>query len=98
MKSVITFVVTLLPFCVLAQNPPAEMPDMGELFLQQMDENDDGKVTYEEFSRPSQMRFRAMDRDQDGVVTAEEARVFARMMMQRMQQMQRSMQQQSMPR
>ena len=99
MKLATFIVIALFPLGVLAQNPPAKMPDMGDLFLQQMDGNGDGKVTMEEFSKPVEMKFRAMDYDHDGVITADEARKFARMMMQRMQQMQRSMQQQrSMPR
>ena len=99
MKLPIFIAIALLPFCVLAQNPPENMPDMGALFLQKMDGNGDGKVTLEEFSKPVEMKFRAMDYDHDGVITAEEARKFARMMMQRMQQMQRSIQQQqTMPR
>lgn len=99
MKFVTFIAIALLPFCALAQNSPENMPDMGALFLQQMDGNGDGKVTLEEFSKPVEMKFRAMDYNHDGVITAEEARQFARMMMQRMQQMQRTIQQQqSIPR
>jgi Ca2+-binding EF-hand superfamily protein len=92
-----------LPCLALAQQPPADMgnmPDMGQLFLEQMDIDKDGKVTLEEFRQPTDEKFRAMDFNKDGVVTAEEARNFARMMIQRMQQMQRQMMQQqpAMPR
>lgn len=96
------FLAALLPFVALAQNQQpgvGSMPDMGELFLQQMDENGDGKVTLDEFRKPVDQKFHAMDRDKDGVVTAEEARNFARMMLQRMQHMQQQMRpQQNLPR
>ena len=96
--------VAFLPFVALAQAPagPAEMmPDMGELFLEQMDADKDGKVTLDEFRKPSDEQFAFMDTNKDGVVTADEARAYARMMMQRMQQMQQNIrrsQQQMMPR
>ena len=84
----------LVPLTAFAQNPQggsADMPDMGELFLQQLDENGDGKVTLDEFRKPGDRKFQYMDRDKDGVITAEEARDFARMMLQRMQYMQQQM-------
>ena len=93
MKKLIILAV-VLPFTVMAQNPqsgPANMPDMGELFLQQLDENGDGKVTLDEFRKPTDENFQIMDRDKNGEVTAEEARNFARVMMQRQHYMQQQM-------
>jgi Ca2+-binding EF-hand superfamily protein len=81
--------------------PAVDMPDMGQLFLDDMDINKDGKVTLAEFRKPSDDQFAFMDTNKDGSVTADEARAFARVMMQRMQQMQqnqRRTQQLQMPR
>jgi hypothetical protein len=92
----ILLLVMLMPLSVFAQNPPA---DMGQVFIEQRDVDKDGKVTLDEFRQPADNKFKMMDRNNDGAVTADEARNFARMMLQRMQQMQRMMQQQrQMPR
>ena len=89
MKNII-FLALVFPFAVFAQMPTGGMPDMGQMFLQQMDANHDGQVTLAEFRQPSDQQFAMMDGNKDGAVSAAEARAFSRMMMQRMQQMQQS--------
>ena len=88
MKNTI-FLALILPAIAFAQTPAGGMPDMGQMFLQQMDANKDGKVTLAEFRRPSDQQFAVMDGNKDGAVTAAEARTFSQKMMQRMQQQMR---------
>lgn len=78
----------LLPMTAIAQAPAGDdMPDMGQIFLEQFDTDKDGKVTLAEFRQPRDEKFAMMDGDKDGAVSAGEAQIFSRMMMQRMQQM-----------
>lgn len=94
MKYSIVFAL-LLPISAVAQGPAgpaAGMPDMGQMFLDDMDFDKDGQVTLAEFRKPSDEQFAFMDKNKDGVVTADEARAFARMMMQQMQHMQQNIQ------
>lgn len=84
----------LLPTSVIAQMP-AGGPDMSQMFMQQLDENKDGKVTLEEFRKPNDAQFAAMDGNKDGAVDHAEITVFSEKMMQRMQQMRQRMQQKS---
>ncbi len=88
MKSVLTLIalsLALVPVMVMAQTP-AQMPDMGQMFLQQFDANKDGRVTQAEYLKPSQQQFAFMDANRDGAISAAEASNFAQQMMQRMQQ------------
>jgi Ca2+-binding EF-hand superfamily protein len=85
------FIALFVPIVAFAQAPASDMPDMGQVFLQQLDADKDGKVTQAEFRAPRDKTFSIMDTNKDGVVDADEARDFSRMMMQRMQQMQQQM-------
>ena len=85
------FIVLFVPMLAFAQEPTSNMPDMGQVFLQQLDADKDGKVTQAEFRAPRDKTFGIMDSNKDGAVDANEARDFSRMMMQRMQQMQQQM-------
>jgi Ca2+-binding EF-hand superfamily protein len=83
----------------LAQQPqmPPNMPDLGELFFKQFDSNQDGMVSKTEFLEPTVAQFDHMDKDGNGTLDAAEVEAFNAQMMQRMQEMQRQMQQQGMP-
>jgi len=84
----------------MAQQSPAQM------FMQQKDADQDGKVTMEEFQQPTaeqlksmEEQFKYMDKNGDGGVTMDELEAFHQEMQQRMQQMQQQqMQQQQMQR
>ena len=65
---------------------PQGMPDMGAMFLRQFDANNDGKVTRDEFIKPSEAQFERMDSNHDGAVDAAELDAMKAQMMQRMQQ------------
>jgi Ca2+-binding EF-hand superfamily protein len=74
------------------------MPDPGETFVKNLDQNGDGKIDLDEFSRPTVESFNRMDSDGDGFATKEEATAFfeemQKQMQQQMQQMQQMQQQQ----
>ena len=81
---------------VLAQQAqmPGTPPDLEKLFFEQFDTNKDGVVSQEEFLAPQVAQFDHMDRDKNGSLDSAEVKAFNEEMMQRMQEMQRQMQQQ----
>jgi len=88
MKPIIT---TLLPVAaapLVAQPQGGNAPSPSEMFIQRMDTDHDGKVTLEEFQRPTNEQFKYMDKNGDGAVTADEADAFHQEMQQRMQMQQ----------
>jgi Ca2+-binding EF-hand superfamily protein len=87
----------------VAQTPanptgPGQMPDLEALFFQQFDSDRDGRVSKGEFLKPTEAQFDHMDQDKDGMVDGAEVKAFNDEMARRMQEMQRQMQQQGMPR
>lgn len=76
------------------QGQMPQMPDLETVFFQQFDANGDGQVTREEFLKPTEAQFDHMDRDKNGALDTAEVRAFNDEMKQRMQDMQRQMQQQ----
>jgi hypothetical protein len=50
--------------------------DLSVLFIDSMDENDDGRVELFEFQRPARKRFRQIDANTDGFATPGETTVF----------------------
>ena len=87
--------VALISAPVLAQQ--GEMPNLEELFFKQFDANQDGQVSKAEFLVPTEAQFDHMDGDKNGALDAAEVKAFNTEMQQRMQEMQRRMQQQGMP-
>jgi len=83
---------------VLAQQPPMQlmpqMPDLEKLFFEQFDTNKDGVVSKDEFLKPTVAQFDHMDRDKNGALDSAEVKAFNDEMKQRMQEMQRQMQEQ----
>lgn len=74
------------------------MPNPGETFVKNLDQDGDGKVGPEEFEQPTKESFAAMDTNGDGTAEAAEAAAYFEQMQakmqERMQQMQQQMQQQ----
>lgn len=74
------------------------MPNPGKTFVENLDQDGDGKVSLEEFEQPTKESFAAMDTNNDGIADAEEAAAYFEQMQakmqERMQQMQQQMQQQ----
>ncbi len=72
-----------------------QMPDQGEIFLKTFDANGDGRVSKDEYVKPQiqqiEKQFDYLDKNKDGIVDADEAKAFAKEMQQRMEQMQRQM-------
>ena len=67
------------------------------MFFDQFDSNKDGVVSKEEFLKPTVEQFNHMDRDKNGSLDQAEVKAFNDEMKQRMQEMQRRMQQQGGP-
>lgn len=76
------------------QGQMPQMPDLETLFFQQFDTNQDGQVTRAEFLKPTEAQFDHMDRDKNDSLDYAEVEAFNNEMNQRMQEMQRQMQQQ----
>lgn len=93
MKPIVTALLLCAALPVMAQQPGANAPSPTQMFMQQMDANQDGQITLEEFQRPTNEQFKYMDQDGNGAVTAEEAEAFHQQMQQRMQQRMQQMQQ-----
>ncbi|MCB1736431.1 MAG: EF-hand domain-containing protein [Gammaproteobacteria bacterium] len=81
----LSIAILLLSTTALAQ-PSQGMPDIGAMFLRQFDADNDGKVTRDEFIKPSEAQFERMDSNHDGAVDASELEALKVEMMQRMQQ------------
>ena len=97
-----TFIaLTLICTPVLAQQPSMQqmpkMPDLEKMFFEQFDTNKDGTVSKAEFLKPTEAQFDHMDRDKNGALDQAEVKAFNDEMKQRMQEMQRQMQQQRPP-
>jgi Ca2+-binding EF-hand superfamily protein len=72
------------------------MPDPGETFIKNLDQNADGQVDPSEFEQPTAASFKRMDADGDGYATKDEATAFFDEMQRQMQeQMQRMQEQQA---
>ncbi len=73
------------------------MPDPGQTFVKNLDKDNDGKVSAEEFEQPTKESFATMDSNGDGVADEAEAGAYFEdmraKMQERMQQMQEQMQQ-----
>jgi len=93
-KSIIAAMLFSAP--VLAQQPPVgqqQMPDLEGMFFQQFDKDRDGKVSKAEFLKPTEAQFDHMDRNNDGVIDRAEVQAFNKEMQERLEEMQRQMQQ-----
>jgi Ca2+-binding EF-hand superfamily protein len=73
---------------------PGQMPDLEKMFFQQFDSDGDGMVSKQEFLKPTEAQFDHMDQNKDGLLDSAEVKAFNEAMTQRMQEMQRQMQQQ----
>ncbi len=70
------------------------MPDPGETFVKNLDQDGDGRVSREEFEQPTIESFNRMDTDGDGYATREEATAFFDEMQRQMQEQMQRMQEQ----
>ena len=70
------------------------MPDPGETFVKNLDQDDDGQIDASEFEQPTVESFQRMDADSDGFATKEEATAFFDEMQRQMQEQMQKMQQQ----
>ena len=86
MKRVVSFLLLGLVATPLAAQQPAQ-PSMSDMFMKQMDENKDGKVSEEEFLKPNKAQFKHMDKNGDGGIDKAEVDAFAEEMKKRMIQM-----------
>jgi hypothetical protein len=90
--------IALALFSGVAHAQPGQMPDLDAMFFQQFDADNNGMVTKAEFIKPTEAQFDHMDSDGNGMLDAGEVKAFNAEMTQRLQEMQRQMQQQGMPR
>ena len=93
-KSIIAALLFSAP--VLAQQPSLgqqQMPDLEGMFFQQFDVDQDGTVSKAEFLKPTEAQFEYIDRNKDGVIDRAEVQTFNKEMQQRLEEMQRQMQQ-----
>jgi Ca2+-binding EF-hand superfamily protein len=83
---------------LLAQQPQMpKMPDLEKLFFEQFDTDKDGQVSKAEFLKPTDAQFDFMDSDKNGALDQAEVKAFNDEMKQRMQEIQRQMQEQGGP-
>lgn len=80
------------------QGAMPQMPDLGAMFFQQFDTDNDKRVTKTEFIKPTEAQFDHMDKNGDGALDEAEIAAFNQEMQQRMEDMQRHMQQNKPPR
>lgn len=75
---------------IQAQNamPQPNLEQVNQMFFQQFDRNQDGKVTQKEFVAPRQEQFAYMDKNQDGMIEMAEVQAFTQEMVRRSQQQQ----------
>jgi Ca2+-binding EF-hand superfamily protein len=85
-------------FSGVAYAQPGQMTDLDAMFFEQFDADKNGMVTKSEFLTPTEAQFDHMDGDGNGMLDANEVKAFNAEMTQRLQEMQRQMQQQGMPR
>lgn len=97
MKMILPVLVFVSAPALAQQGQMPQMPDLDSMFLQQFDSDKDGQVTKAEFLKPTEAQFDHMDKDKNGILDQAEIKAFNEEMSQRMQQMQRQMQQQGMP-
>ena len=97
-----TTLAVLALFSTAAFAQPGQMPDLEAMFFKQFDADQNGTVSKAEFLKPTEQQFAHMDRDDNGALDSAEIKAFNDEMNQRMQEMQRQMQQhggtQGMPR
>ncbi|MCP5305471.1 MAG: EF-hand domain-containing protein [Chromatiaceae bacterium] len=93
----IMFAFVLASASAMAQQPQMpqmpQMPNLDELFMKQFDANQDGKVSKDEFLKPTVEQFDHMDSNHDGALDAAEVKAFNDEMQKRVQELQRQMQQ-----
>ncbi len=94
MKKMLIALAIICPPAFAQQGQMPQMPDLGEMFFNQFDENRDGSVSRDEFLKPTEAQFDHMDRDKNGALDQAEVKAFNDEMQSRMQEMQRQMQQQ----
>lgn len=82
---------SLLAFSGLALAQQPQMPDLEEIFFKQFDTDQDGRVSRQEFLRPTEAQFEHMDTNGDGAVDRPELRAFNDEMQRRMREMQQGM-------
>lgn len=70
-----------------------QMPDLGAMFFQQFDSDNDKRVTKAEFIKPTEAQFDLMDKNGDGALDEAEIAAFNQEMQQRMEEMHQQMQQ-----
>jgi len=93
-KSLIVLALFSAPLMAQQSQMPRTPPDLEKMFFEQFDTNKDGVVSKEEFLAPTVAQFEHMDRDKNGALDQAEVSAFNEEMKQRMQEMQRLMQQQ----
>ena len=98
MRNLFIALIAASPMALAQQAQMPNMPDLGALFFQQFDSNQDGMVSKQEFMEPTAAQFDHMDKDGNGALDQAEVEAFNAEMMKRMQEMQRQMPQQGMPR
>jgi prolyl-tRNA synthetase len=95
MKTLFPALLLAVSLPVVAQQPGGAMGGSpSQMFMQQMDANQDGSVSLEEFQKPTNEQFKYIDKNGDGNLTADEVETFHQEIQQRMQQMQQMQQQQ----
>jgi len=97
-KTLIALSLLCTPALAQQSQMPGPPPDLEKLFFEQFDTNKDGVVSKEEFLAPTVAQFEHMDRDKNGSLDQAEVKAFNAEMKQRIQEMQRQMQQQGGPR
>jgi Ca2+-binding EF-hand superfamily protein len=79
---------SLLAFTATAFAQQPTMADLEDAFFKQLDTDQDGKISSEEFLQPTRAQFDYMDSNGDGNVDRSELRAFNDDMQKRMREMQ----------
>lgn len=93
MKKALLAIAVMSSPVIAQQGQMPQMPDLETMFFEQFDIDKDGQVSKAEFLAPTEAQFEHMDKDQSGALDRAEVKAFNEEMQQRMQQMQRQMQQ-----